>query len=787
MKALRINRYTVPLMIAVIIAVLVPLTIATSAKAAPGFVTTSGTKFMLDGKPFYVAGTNSHYLGWGTRAEVDSMLGYADASNYNVVRTILHSVTGSLDGTTKPHIWNPNSTGDASNMGMHGTYLIYWNTATGTYAFNDSAVNGLGRWDYVIARAGELGLKLNIAMMDFWQWAGGTQQINSWYIPNYNASNDPQRYTFFYSDSRTKQLYKDWVSHVLNRTNSITGVKYKDDPTVFAWDLMNEPEISSVSLAQSWYQEMASYIKAQGTQQLVTTGSEGFYGGQAGSDPNTEPANVPAIDFQTWHTYPTYHNISPQQVVNLINQHCASAVAGGKPVILQEFAYPARSAAEKVTRSNHYSSWLDAIYNNNDCAGWLSWRVEGKVVPPATRPHPQDDNVNPATFIWPPDNGEGFSIYGEPDTTKSQYDPAYQMFATQAARLLAKNGGVLPSSPPPASPSPAPSPSPSTSPSPQPPGTVNVDDAVTGTGLHQWNYSGWNHCTGCNETAPAVYHNASQSWSLTAGETATLAFNGTRVVYRGVTGSHHGIAAVSIDGGTEVNVDLYATAKTGDVAVWTSPVLAAGNHTLRIRNTGTKNAAASGTVVTLDRAVVTGASSTPPPTSPSPTASPSPSSSSTPPATGFVKGINLNGPAVVVEGNQWLSQTQAQAAGFTVTGGTAHTNTVTPSPLPDAATVDMLHTGLIGTDLGTINLSQTLANGTYQVYVWEMESVQGNSRRFNVTLEGVLKASNLGDLALGHWRENGPYTITVSDGTLNIAVTGAYGKPSLMGVAIYRI
>jgi hypothetical protein len=89
------------------------------------------------------------------------------------------------------------------------------------------------------------GNKLNIALMDFWQWVGGTQQINSWYIPNYNASSDPQRYTFFYSDSRTKQLYKDWATFVLNRTNSITGVKYKDDPTIFAWDLMNEPEISS--------------------------------------------------------------------------------------------------------------------------------------------------------------------------------------------------------------------------------------------------------------------------------------------------------------------------------------------------------------------------------------------------------------------------------------------------------------------------------------------------------------------------------------------------------------
>ena len=39
----------------------------------------------------------------------------------------------------------------------------------------------------------------------------------------------------------------------------------------------------------------------------------------------------------------------------------------------------------------------------------------------------------------------------------------------------------------------------------------------------------------------------------------------------------------------------------------------------------------------------------------------------------------------MVEGNAW--DAQAQSAGFTVSGGTAHSNTVTPSPLPDAATV----------------------------------------------------------------------------------------------------
>jgi mannan endo-1,4-beta-mannosidase len=532
------------------------------ATVEASFVTASGTRFVLDGRPFVVAGTNNHYLGWGTRAEVDSVLESAAGSGYTVVRGILHSVKGSPDGTAKRHVWNPASTADSSNMGVHGTYLASWNTERNTYAFNDSSTNGLGRWDYVIWKAGQLGLRLNIAMLDFWQWAGGAQQVSAWYLDGYDAANDPRRYTFFFQDPRAKQFYRDWTAHVLDRVNPLTGLRYRDDPTIFAWDLMNEPEVSSVGLAQSWMQEMAVHLKAEGARQLVSSGSEGFYGGRAGSDPDTEPAAVPAVDFQTWHTYPTYHNVTPQGVVDLVAKHCASARRAGKPVVLQEFAYPATTDAERQARAELYRTWLDAVFANGDCAGWLYWRLEGKVKNQPTNPHPQDDAADPATFGWPPDNGEGFGIAGVTD-------PAYIVFADQAAQLRGRTKTV-------------------------------VDDADTG----PWTWSsGWTHCKACNETS-TTYHNASQSWSEVPGRTTSLTFTGTRVTYRAVTAAHHGIAAVSVDGGPETLIDLYSGTKTGDVPVWTSPTLPTGAHTLRIRVTGTRNSASTGTGVTIDRADV---------------------------------------------------------------------------------------------------------------------------------------------------------------------------------------
>lgn len=125
-------------------------------------------------------------------------------------------------------------------------------------------------------------------------------------------------------------------------------------------------------------------------------------------------------------------------------------------------------------------------------------------------------------------------------------------------------------------------------------------------------------------TGDSTKYQGDDHYSQTTDSTATFSFSGTQITVYGAKASHHGIAGVSIDNGTEVMADTYSATRADNTQLFRSATLSAGNHSIRIRVTGTKNAASTGTVIALDRFVV-GQDTTPPPPPPPPTPPPPPS------------------------------------------------------------------------------------------------------------------------------------------------------------------
>ncbi len=81
--------------------------------------------------------------------------------------------------------------------------------------------------------------------------------------------------------------------------------KYKDDPTIFAWNLYNEPRCpysqdqsatgACFSDLQAWTAEMAGYLKSVDPNHLVSWGHEGFFkfdSPRASNNPFGTPSNV---------------------------------------------------------------------------------------------------------------------------------------------------------------------------------------------------------------------------------------------------------------------------------------------------------------------------------------------------------------------------------------------------------------------------------------------------------------------------------------------------------------
>nr|WP_285891423.1 glycosyl hydrolase 53 family protein [Paenibacillus pasadenensis] len=119
-----------------------------------------------------------------------------------------------------------------------------------------------------------------------------------------------------------------------------------------------------------------------------------------------------------------------------------------------------------------------------------------------------------------------------------------------------------------------------------------IQDTETGTGVGEFNYVG------------SWQSDYADHWSNSSGAYFEFKFDGTQIAIKGAKDWKHGIAAISIDGGTETSVDLYAAARE-TVTYFTSSVLAPGQHTVKVRVTGTKNNASSGTFIPVDSVSVT--------------------------------------------------------------------------------------------------------------------------------------------------------------------------------------
>lgn len=85
----------------------------------------------------------------------------------------------------------------------------------------------------------------------------------------------------------------------------------------------------------------------------------------------------------------------------------------------------------------------------------------------------------------------------------------------------------------------------------------------------------------------------------------------------------------------------------------------------------------------------------------------------------------------------------------------------------------------------TIEMSQTLTNGSYEVYLWMTEDYLDNHRYCDVVMEGNTVATGIGSMDKDTWEKYGPYNVTLTDGALNITLEIDYQGVIITGLEIY--
>ncbi|ESW35294.1 hypothetical protein PHAVU_001G223100 [Phaseolus vulgaris] len=338
-----------------------------------GFIQRNGNRFFLNGKPHYFNGFNAYWL----------MSFAADPSTSSKVTTAFQ---------------------EASKYGLNLARAFAFNDGGGYKAlqtspgiYDESVFRAL---DAVISEAGKYGCRLILSLVNNWKDAGGKHQYVEW------ANQRGQKLRSeddFFSNSLTRQFYKNHVKTVLTRKNTVSGILYKDDPTIFSWELMNEPRSLDLSgkLVQDWVSEMAAYVKSIDNVHLLQVGLEGFYGrsmaGRLEYNPGYEGGTdfisnnlVPEIDYATIHIYPTWmwrsnqtaQNAFIERWINIHNEDSDKVLR--KPILITEFGLSSKVPGYTVAkRDKFYAEVFNRIYfsasHRGACAGGAFWQlfVEG--------------------------------------------------------------------------------------------------------------------------------------------------------------------------------------------------------------------------------------------------------------------------------------------------------------------------------------------------------------------------------------------------------------------------
>ncbi len=355
------------------------LLVALSCPAAEkDFIRVNGIQFQLNDQPYYFLGTNLWYAA------------YLGAPANNAGRKRLQA---ELDTLKNLGVLNLRIMAASEGSGLAGQIQPAIQPDAGKY--DEHLLIGL---DFCLAEMAKRDMKAVLFLNNYWEWSGGMSQYMSWATGQEYPNPANPKFGYwqlmltsgrFYTQEKANDLYRQYIKHLVLRKNSITSQLYKDDPTIMAWQLANEPRPNPDEQNREqhftdfirWVDETAGYIKSLDNHHLVTTGNEGVWGCLDSESCYLRTHQSKNIDYLTFHLWvlnwgwynplkaDSTYSAAELKALNYLHNHIDLAKQLGKPTTLEEFGIPRDHHKYSIKATTHfrdrfYTTLFDAMHQS---------------------------------------------------------------------------------------------------------------------------------------------------------------------------------------------------------------------------------------------------------------------------------------------------------------------------------------------------------------------------------------------------------------------------------------
>ena len=319
------------------------------------FVRAGGTRFVVDGQAFRFVGANVAVMyREEDRARMPETLQRAAQTGIKVVRVWANGEGREPDAV----------------MSVGGDKADWPRTHPFRFAPGEWNEEQFVHLDRVLAEAGRNGLRVQLTLVNWWRDTGGVTQYLRWAgVADAADERHPyginvERAMLFYTNDVTRRLFREHAERLVTRRNTVTGVLYRDDPTIFGWELMNEAQAPTGRYEErrGWVAEMSAFIKSLDPNHMITPGLWGYRTAYERRAWLAEH-RLPTVDYCDVHHYPRDDRDTfvddGADLRDFIYNRVAAASSLNKPLVFGEFGM-APEGFQGMTAAEWFRAYFDS-------------------------------------------------------------------------------------------------------------------------------------------------------------------------------------------------------------------------------------------------------------------------------------------------------------------------------------------------------------------------------------------------------------------------------------------